>query len=146
MTQGACEAALTGTVLVDIAFDCENPGTCQRPIYLGEASADTQITGTNNGNALAYTGVSLDFGLDDDTTAEFIMNYPDAGQMQLHARYTLTPGNEEMLGDSNSFVSRPLGFLVTASHPTAHATDEAGDVLTTAGSPFYSHYDCCVVE
>jgi len=136
---GACEAALTGVVTVEMGFECENPNTCQRPVYLGTGAPSTQVNGTDTNvvNPLGYSSVSLDFGSAVDTSATFVLNYPDAGQIQLHARYTLLPSGEDLLGASNSFVVRPFGFDVSVPHPTPpHATTHAGNRLTSAGTAF----------
>jgi len=134
---GACEAALTGSVTIEMAFECENANTCQRPVYLGSAAPSTAVAGTDTNvvNPLVYTNVSLDFGTVTDTTASFVLNYPDAGQIQLHARYALLPSGQDLLGGSNSFVVRPFGFDVSVPHPTPpHATTHAGNRLTSAGT------------
>jgi len=136
---GACEAALTGVVTVEMGFECENANTCQRPIYLGATAPSTQVNGTDTNvvNPLVYSNVSLDFGSAVDTTATFVLNYPDAGQIQLHARYALSPSGQDLLGGSNSFVVRPFGFNVSVPHPTPpHATTYAGNRLTSAGTAF----------
>lgn len=135
---GVCEAVLAGTVDVEIAFQCENANTCQRPIYVGGAGPSTQVNGTNTDvvTPLVYTDVSLDFGTAADTTADLVLNYPDAGQIRLHARYALPPSGEDLIGASNSFVVRPFGFDINVPHPSTHATTHAGDVLASAGSAF----------
>ncbi len=135
---GACEAALNGNaVVVEIAFECENAAACQRPIYLGVTAPTTQVNGTDLGNPLNYSNVTLDFGTISDSTAEIVMNYPDSGQIQLHARYALLPSGEDLIGASNSFVVRPFGFDVSVPHPSPpHASTEVGDILTSAGSSF----------
>ncbi len=136
---GACEAALNGVVSVDFAFECDNPDTCQRPIYiLGNSAPEAQVAGTNTDviNPLGYTAVDLDFGTVADTTANFVLTYPDAGQIQLHARYVLTPSNEELIGGSNSFVSRPFGFRFDFSPANPAATGPGGGVFTSAGTSF----------
>ncbi len=135
---GACEAALTGVVTVEMGFECENANTCQRPLYLGATAPSTRVDGTDTNvvNPLVYSNVPLDFGLPTDTAATFVLNYPDAGQIQLHARFAL-PESQYMLGTSNSFVVRPFGFNVNVPHLTPpHATTHAGNRFTSAGKAF----------
>jgi len=134
---GACEAALTGVNSVDLAFECENPATC------GASSLDvsgTSVSGTNSGGSLNYTGVNLDFGDATDTTATFVITYPDAGLIQLHARNTLSPSGETMLGASNDFVVRPfaLGFTNIVSSATSNpaGTASSGSGFIVAGVAF----------
>ena len=124
---GACEAALSGTETVQVRLECTNPASCQRPLFLGATSPSNTITTTNS-------GVSLDFGNAADNDADFIMNYPDAGAIQLHAEHTL-PNGTIMRGSSNNIIWRPFGFNLTAS-PNPAAADHTGGVLTAAGSPF----------
>lgn len=136
---GACEAALTGNVAIEMAFECENPTTC--------SSRQVSINGSNiNGNSAgpigSYSNITLDFGDNTDTTATFTLNYPDAGQVQLHARYNIplddgsaSPSGVYMNGSSNSFVVRPFGYDISASGNPG-ATGPGGTVYTIAGSDF----------
>lgn len=129
---GACEAALTGTNAVELAFECENPTSCTaRQVSI----SGTDIAGNPNGSVSSYTGVSLDFGDATDTTATFTFSYPDVGQLQLHARLVLSPSTESLTGASNSLVVRPFAFDVSASGNPG-ATGAGGAVFTTAGTSF----------
>ncbi len=133
---GACEAALSGSVSVELAFECQNPSSCIRPVYLGSTSASDSIPGTDSGDTLSYTSVLLDFD-SADGKAEFVLNYPDAGEIELHALYTLSPSGETLSGSSNLFVSRPFGFNVdVVGNPDPPAVDHDDTVFTTAGTPF----------
>ncbi len=129
---GACESFLTNTLTVSMAYECENPTSCTA----NEVSiSGTGIAGNSNGAPLSYRDVVLDFGDASDTTAAFTFYYPDVGQIQLHARLTLSPSGENLVGSSNSFVARPFAFDVTVPGNTA-PSDETGDVLASAGSDF----------
>jgi predicted acyltransferase (DUF342 family) len=138
---GACEAALTNDIEVKIGFECRSPSNCQRPLYLGSGSASELIPFTNANSTVNYEGVSLNFGGTDtgDSTANFVMNYPDAGQIRLHAEYTIDNTAPEpdivLQGSSNDFVSRPFGFDLVVTDNQA-ATDSDGNVFRTAGDPF----------
>ncbi len=137
---GACEAALVGANTIDLAFECENPASCTaRQVNIN----GTDIAGNNAGaSPLSYTGVSLDFGDATDSTATFDMSYPDAGRIQLHARYNIpleggAPSGNLMLGASNEFVVRPFAFHITVpGNPVA--TNPTDPVFTSAGSDFTS--------
>lgn len=136
---GACEAALSGNVNVELAFECEDPVNCTAS---QAAINGTNIAGNNSGSVTAYTAVPLDFGTTADTTATFTLNYPDSGQIQLHARYNMplddgssTPSGNYMTGASNSFVVRPFGFYITAAGNPA-ASSAAGAAYTRAGAAF----------
>ncbi len=129
---GACEAALTGVITVDLAFECENPATCStRQVAINGSN----IAGNSNAAVVSYTSANLDFGDDTDTTATFTFSYPDTGQLQLHARRSLTPSGETLLGASNSFVVRPFALHVSAAGNPA-ASSPAGPVFTSAGTNF----------
>jgi MSHA biogenesis protein MshQ len=129
---GACEAALVGVNTIDLAFECEDPATCTAREVDVEG---TNITGNDFGAPLSYTGVSLDFGGPADSTATFVMSYPDVGRIQLHARNILSPSGEPMLGASNAFVVRPFAFLVTAAGNPG-ASSPGGLVYVSAGTDF----------
>lgn len=134
---GACEAALTGNKVIEMAATCENPGAC------AGASAvinSTSIVTSNSGTPSSYTPVTLNFGDASETSAPFTLTYPDAGQIQLHARYQIPlengdPSGNYMTGSSDDITIRPLGFYVDIpSNPAA--TDANGGVFTKAGQSF----------
>ncbi|MCF6266308.1 MAG: LamG domain-containing protein [Desulfuromusa sp.] len=88
--------------------------------YVNPASGTEQISlsGTNIAVASPGTGVSLNF--DANAATNFTVNYPDAGQMQLNARYDGIGAEEAglvMLG-ADSFIARPVGLCIY--------TDDAG--------------------
>ncbi len=107
-----------GDVTVELGSLCDDPGACQ---------VGGQIAVTNNGNTQnlanpqnldggdAYSDVSLRFGA--DSKASLALDYPDAGAIQLRARYAIpfddgSDSGESVEGSSNVFVSRPFGFDV----------------------------------
>ncbi|MEN8256684.1 MAG: DUF6701 domain-containing protein [Thermodesulfobacteriota bacterium] len=136
---GQCEAALVGINTIDLGFECLDPTTCTANLV---NISGTNIAANNNGAVASYTGVTLDFGTNLDTTATFTMSYPDVGQIRLHARYDIPLGSglgsgNLMIGSSNNFVVRPFGFDVTASgNPLPATTTAVGTVYTSAGTPF----------
>ncbi|MCP4430234.1 MAG: LamG domain-containing protein, partial [Gammaproteobacteria bacterium] len=125
----ACEAVFNSApISVDFTLECVNPGSCQRPIYIGSSSPSDQVT--------SLTSVDLDFSGTTESLADFVLNYPDAGQIRLHAQHTLANG-EVLQGSSLPFVSRPFGFGVAiAGNPDPAATDHTGTIFTTAGTSF----------
>jgi len=137
---GACHALFTGARTVELGAECNNPASCAG--LQASINGNNIATSANNGGAGAasYTGVSLTFN---GVTAEapVIINYPDAGQLSLHARYDLDAGvaGYEMIGSSNLFVVRPFGIAVrgaNAGSAIAHATDHTGSILAAAGDLF----------
>lgn len=144
-TTGACEAALQGVQQIELAFECRNPATCTANQFSINGGTATNIAGNGLAAVSNYTPVSLDFGNATDTTASFVMNYPDVGEVQLYARYNIplddgskTPSGVYMSGNSNIFVERPFGFYVSASGNPA-ATSAAGGVYTQAGTDFITN-------
>jgi MSHA biogenesis protein MshQ len=129
---GACEAVLVNNNNIDLAFECLNPTSCTSS---GVAINGTDIGANNNGPISTYLPVALDFGSAIDTTATFKLNYPDAGQIRLHARYNIPLGNGSasgnfMVGTSNSFVVKPAGLCVEATE--ANSSCSAGNVSCSA--------------
>ncbi|MGX9461959.1 DUF6701 domain-containing protein [Shewanella sp. A14] len=88
---------------------------------------------------LESAATTLELAFDTDGKAELIVNYPDAGKMQLDAKYTGT-GDEQgliMLG-SDQFVSFPVGLCVTPEDISAKcsAGNSSCDVYKKAGESF----------
>lgn len=145
---GACQAALTGTVEVELAAECENPLKC--------AGAQVDINGTNiltfdagdNGLSGSLSTVNLNFGDANQEYAPFNLTYPDVGLLKLHAKYKLAEPdpnnavNQYMTGESNSFVVRPFGFHMNIAPDSSgnttnpKATDATGDKFKKAGENF----------
>lgn len=140
---GACEAALIDNNAIDLAFECLNPSSCTSSRV---AINGTDIGANNSGSISNYLPVTLDFGDATDTTASIKLNYPDAGQIRLHARYNIpladsTPSGNFMSGSSNNFVVKPAGLCVEATEASsscvsADPTDPACDVFVKAGEAF----------
>ncbi len=89
--------------------------------YVNPASGTEQISlsGTNVTTASSGTGISLNF--DANATTNFTVNYPDAGQIQLNARYDGVGAEEAglvMLG-ADSFISRPVGLCIYSDDASA---------------------------
>ncbi len=130
---GACEAALTGSTNISLAFECIDPAGCSsRLLTVNENPVGRNDAGTGS---LSYATVPLDFGDATDATAPLVIAYPEVGKIKLHARHVLSPSGEPMLGASNEFVVRPFALHVTATGNPG-ATDAGGAVFTTAGADF----------
>jgi len=137
-----CEPAFISgsTVNIDLGAECINPSTCAgQQIIITNNSATTAIN-TNNDNAGAagttsYTTVPLLFGA--NATANIIISYPDAGQMQLHSLYNTANPDFAIgtSGSSNLFVVRPLALRIPVTGNNA-ATSNADAVSFTAGVDF----------
>ncbi len=129
---GACEAALTGNVTIDLAFSCENPASCHGANVEINGSA---IAANAGGSPAMFTNVALDFGDAADDTAPIAFRYDDAGIIRLHARYALQPSGEMLSGASSGIVVRPFGFHVDAIGNPGAATPD-GAAYAAAGADF----------
>lgn len=134
---GACEAALQGVNQIELAFECRSPATCTANQVNINGGTASNITGNALASVATYTAVDMDFGGAADSTATFVMNYPDVGEIMLYARYDLgpAPSVNYMTGNSNAFIERPFGFDVTVTGNPA-AASSAGAVFTIAGTDF----------
>ena len=101
---GACEAAFTNDVEIEFVAECIDPSSCAgRKVAINNVpistadDADTQSI---------FTNIALGFGDNANNTADIILSYPDAGKVQLHARYNIpvdgVPSGNYMLGNSNT--------------------------------------------
>lgn len=154
---GACENVLNGVQTVGFAYECENPVACSSSdrLDITGSGATTTVSRNNNGSVSSYIDVQLDFG--NDGRAPFILNYRDAGQIQLFARKNIAASSPDpaftLSGSSNSFVVRPFGFDVDFSGArnadyaddgtlngsagnTSYAADQNGSRFITAGTSF----------
>jgi MSHA biogenesis protein MshQ len=100
------------------------------------------INTLNSASPITYTDVPLNFGNDQQDSADFVFTYPDAGMVQLHARYNIPDeyGNvtgNYMLGSSNNFVVRPFGFFIDViDNPKAQSANQLDSVFIAAGEEF----------
>jgi len=126
--------------IIELGGECLNPGTCAG----NQINVNGTNIATNDDNAGAplttsYTGVSLNFIA--NATTSLVLNYPDAGQMQLHARYDIplangNPSGETLASSSNPYVVRPLAIRIPAIVGNNAATSSGGDASFTAGVDF----------
>lgn len=100
--------------------------------YNSKMSVNSSVIGTSLGTA---TPVSLMFDAQGQST--MTVSYPDAGQVQLDARYDGT-GSEAglvMLG-ADQFVARPVGLCITPPQGVCAAGDSSCPVFKKAGETF----------
>ena len=148
------------TVNVDLGSSCSNPVSClagQR-VSVTNNGITTAIANPQNQDAgLNYSSVPLTFIT--NSRAPLVLNYADAGEIQLNARYTIplgtgAPSGNLMIGNSNAFVVRPFGFDMDFSGQRAadylddgllnnstgandsYAVDASGSVFQIAGADF----------
>lgn len=136
-------------VSIELGAECKNPDTCagnemnidniNPALPAAGVDIDTSDDDSGASTVASYEAVDLEFGL--NAAAEIVLTYPDAGSMELHARYELllddgvTGSGEYASGISNSFVVRPFGFDVQVSGNPA-AIGPGGTRFTGAGEDF----------
>jgi len=143
---GQCEAALTGTQVVQLGSECVDPSSCAATKVEVNSTA---VSSNSSGSVSNYTNVSLDFGGAGDSTATLVLQYDEAGKIRMHARKALLLANgsasgNTMVGSSNAFVVRPFGFDVDFSDDrqnngtggSSYATNASSSVFAKAGAPF----------
>ena len=134
---GACQAALVNNVTIEMAAKCTNPVAC--------AGHNVTINGNtintlDNTSPLTYSNISLDFADTNTNAATTVIQYPDAGRVQLYARYNIPdinglPSGNYIIGNSNGFVVRPFAFDITLNGNPAAQTSSGG-VFKKAGESF----------
>ncbi|MGY3910374.1 DUF6701 domain-containing protein [Aeromonas piscicola] len=100
--------------------------------YNGKMSVNSSVIGTSLGTA---TPVSLMFDAQGQST--MTVSYPDAGQVQLDARYDGT-GSEAglVMTGADQFVARPVGLCITPPQGVCAAGDSSCPVFKKAGETF----------
>lgn len=100
--------------------------------YNSNMSVNNSVLGTSQG-----TAVSVSLAFDAQGQSTITVKYPDAGKVQLDARYDGT-GNEAglvMLG-SDQFVARPVGLCITPPQGVCAAGNASCPVFKKAGETF----------
>jgi len=138
---GACQAVFIDATAIEMAATCVDPTSCAgSKVAINNLTTTANIDTLNDGETLTYEAVTLNFGDNTGSAAEFIFTYPDAGKMQLHARYNIPdengdPSGNYMLGSSNNLVVRPFGFYIdVVGNPKAQTA--GGDKFIAAGEEF----------
>jgi hypothetical protein len=140
----ACEVALTGTQSINLAYQCNNPGTCyaENMMSVNGGRATTIARNAGNSGVASYTSVDLTFDAKGNAPVTFV--YSDVGQVKLWASKAasgllLTP----LTGSSNAFVIKPGGFVLSVIKQTVApqlanpaAVDAAGLKFIKAGEAF----------
>jgi len=137
----ACVAAFpaAATRNIEMGAECNSPGTCAgRQVSITNSAITTALPTSNNNaaaGASAYyaTGGGVPLLFNANAEADIVINYPDAGQISLHARYDLDTAvaGYEMLGSSNLFVVRPFGLTFPG---IAHSNTATGTLLGVTGA------------
>ncbi|MGI5310595.1 DUF6701 domain-containing protein [Rheinheimera sp. WS51] len=134
----------------DVAFwsDYITPGATGRPVSL-----PVSVNTTNVGiNSAAATKVSLNFNGQGE--AAMAINYPDAGQVQLNARYNGSAANDDtglVMQGADQFIRRPAALCIqtqgecSAADSSCAKFKKAGERfdLTITARAYGSNADAC---
>ena len=140
-----CTAALSGNQTIQLAAQCDNPATCVSGQTFNVQSASNPAVNISLNNATPATPVSYSnivMTFDAQARAPFVMNYSDAGQMQLHASHTVSDTGAVLTGSSNQFIVRPFAFGIPSVSASGAAMslpagdETGGNAFTSAGSDF----------
>ncbi len=144
---GACEGVFADGATVDVELGslCINPASCVagRRVSVTNNSITTAIANPQNPDGgSSYTSVPLTFTT--GSRAPIVINYPDAGEIQMRARYDIpledgTPSGNLMQGNSNTFDVRPFGFDFT--NIRQGATVNPGGLADGTGNGFIAAED-----
>jgi len=125
LTTQTCAPAFSGPRTVNFWSTYVSPGSGSSAVSV----SGTPVSGSNPG-----TGVNLNFNASAEAT--FTVNYPDAGQVQLNARYD-GAGTETglVMTGNDQFVSSPVG-LAAYGASSCPAGDATCPVFGKAGAAF----------
>ena len=151
-TTGECAGVFGDGDVVDVelASQCINPVACAgKVVSVTNNGVTTAIASNPAAGVASYASAPLLFGPDSKADLAFV--YPDAGAVQLHARFGIllddgAPSGDTMLGASNAFVTRPFGFDVDFSNDRAvngttgpsYAADANGSAFVKGAEDFYT--------
>lgn len=109
-----------------------NPGPSGRPVSL-PVQVNLNDVGLSQAQA---TTIPLNFNAQGRATIS--VNYPDAGQMELNARYVGSAATNDaglIMTGSDRFIRRPAGLCVRTT-ATCNAADASCPAFAVAGDPF----------
>jgi MSHA biogenesis protein MshQ len=127
LTSQKCIPAFeSGTRAVNFWSTYTNPAT---------GTLQAEVNGTPVATSSPGTGINLAFAA--GAVSTFTVRYPDAGQMQLNARYTGSGSEAGLVMDGvDTFVSAPVGLAVIPSGGACAAGDATCAVYKKAGEAF----------
>jgi MSHA biogenesis protein MshQ len=135
------------TVNVSLAYQCNNPTSCVsgQSLTLTNNGTSTSLASNPASGISSYTTVPLKFSTA-NAEAPFTLDYTDAGQITLAARYALPLGNGSSSANAiygaGQFVVQPytlkLSNIKVTSSGLANpaASTASGSVFIGAGQPF----------
>ncbi len=138
---GACTAVFASgaTVTVSLAYQCNNPTSCiaGQTFTVTSNGATTAIASNPNSGVSTYTAVPLKFSTA-NAEAPISVNYSDAGQVTLLARYNIPLGgggasSTNMIG-SGQFVVQPYTFTLSNIACTTVGSGTCAPALASPGT------------
>jgi MSHA biogenesis protein MshQ len=137
---GACTAVFASgaTVNVSLAYQCNNPASCIAGQTLGITNngTTTPIAANPAAGVSSYTTVPLTFSTP-NAEAPFSLNYSDAGQITLYARYSIPlgsgAGSANTMAGAGQFVVQPAGFTVSNIRCTNYGAGTCAASLAAPG-------------
>jgi hypothetical protein len=146
---GACTAVFASgaTVNVSLALQCNNPTACisGQTLALTNNGVTSNLAANPNTGVTTYTTVPLKFSTA-NSEAPITLDYSDAGQITLAARYNLPLGNGAASGNimtgAAQFVVRPYTLTLSKIARTSDgfanpgSSTASGAVFIGAGQPF----------
>lgn len=148
---GACTSVFASgtTANVSLAYQCNNPTSCVagQTLAFTNNGTTTNLASNPNSSLTSYTTVPLKFTTT-HAEAPFTIDYSDAGEITLYAKYTIPLGSGAASGStmtgSAEFVVQPYTLQLSNIKATASglanpaATTASGSVFLGAGQAFTS--------
>ncbi len=136
---GACTQVFASgtTANISLAYQCNNPTTCiaGQTLAITNNGTTTGIASNPNSGVSAYTTVPLKFSTP-NAEAPFTLNYSDAGQITLDARYNIPlasgAGSGNYMNGASQFVVQPYTLALSNIKCTNFA---AGTCAAPLGAP-----------
>jgi hypothetical protein len=138
---GACTSVFASgaTANISLAYQCNNPTACiaGQSLALTNNGTTTSIASNPSTGVSTYTTVPLKFSTA-NAEAPFSLNYSDAGQITLYARYNIPlasgAGSGNFMNGASQFVVQPYTFVLSALKCTAYGAGTCSTALASPGN------------
>jgi hypothetical protein len=138
---GACTSVFASgtTANIGLAYQCNNPTACiaGQSLALTNNGTTTSIASNPNTGVSTYTTVPLKFSTA-NAEAPFSLNYSDAGQITLSARYSIPlasgAGSGNFMNGASQFVVQPYTFVLSNLKCTTYGAGTCSTALASPGN------------
>jgi MSHA biogenesis protein MshQ len=138
---GACTSAFASgaTANISLAYQCNNPTSCVagQTLAVTNNGTTTSIASNPNTGVSTYTTVPLKFSTA-NAEAPFSLNYSDAGQITLFARYNIPlasgAGSGNFMNGASQFVVQPYTFMLSNPKCTTYGAGTCSTALASPGN------------